>query len=260
MVKPSARPMRRRAIAPPAHGFVYMALIVFFGIIAISAAYAMMSGAALQRRNAEEQLIFVGGEFRRAIESYYWAAAELPPGASHYPARLEDLLADPRQKTLARYLRQIYPDPLTGSRDWGLVRSPDGGIMGVYSKSPAKAVKLFGFPPEFKYLEGKTKITDWQFIYVPPLLPPVLDAAAPASAPAAAAAPAAIVPAATDTPSAAPPASAPAPAPATNAPPTGPATPAPPGKSAQDDGAIDEQAIDRAINDILSGKSQPSPP
>ncbi|HEY4370677.1 MAG TPA: type II secretion system protein [Burkholderiales bacterium] len=240
-------------MARPARGFVYMALIVFFGIIAISAAYSMMSGAALQRRNAEDQLIFVGGEFRRAIESYYWAAADLPPGAPRYPARLEDLLADPRQKNLTRYLRQIYADPLTGRRDWGLVRAPDGGIMGVYSKSPAKAVKLYGFPLEFKYLEGKTRIADWQFVYAPPLLPPVLDAAAPASVPAAPATPTAVVPAATDTAGAAPPAAAPT---AANAPPTAPAPPATPGKSAPDDGAIDEKAIDRAIDDILSGKSK----
>lgn len=234
-------------VPPRERGFIYMALIVFFGVLAVFAAYTMMSGAQLQRRNAEEQLIFVGGEFRRAIESYYNAAADLPPGASRYPARLEDLLADPRQKELARYLRQIYPDPLTGRREWGTVEAPGGGIMGVYSKSPAKAVKLFGFPPEFKYLEGKTKISDWQFVYVPPLLP-VLPEAATAAVPAGS-----------------PPATAQAPVAAAPAAPanTGPANPAAnpaPGKQAGGDSELDEAAIERAVNDILSGKSKPGTP
>jgi type II secretory pathway pseudopilin PulG len=173
-------------------GFIYMALIVFFGVLTVAAGAAMLSGAMLQRRTSEEQLIFVGGEFRNAIESYYQASAAAQPGAPRFPPRLEDLLADPRQKTLVRHLRQIYPDPLTGRAEWGTVQAPDGGVMGVYSLSPATAVKRFGFPPEFKYLEGKTKISQWQFIYVPPVipvLPAAPEAAAPATTPAAPAAP-----------------------------------------------------------------------
>ena len=154
-----------------ARGFILMALVVFMGVMAIVAGAAIITGAQFQRRTSEEQLIFVGGEFRSAIQSYYEAGADLPAGSQRYPARLEDLLADPRSQALKRHLRQIYPDPLTGRRDWGTVQAPGGGIMGVYSPSPAKAVKLYGFPPEFKYLEGKTRISEWRFIYVAPLLP-----------------------------------------------------------------------------------------
>jgi len=154
-----------------ARGFILMALVIFMGVMAIVAGVAIITGAQFQRRTSEEQLIFVGGEFRGAIQSYYDAGADLPAGSPRYPARLEDLLADPRSKALKRHLRQIYPDPLTGRLDWGTVQAPGGGIIGVYSQSPAKAVKLYGFPPEFKYLEGKTKISEWQFIYVAPVLP-----------------------------------------------------------------------------------------
>jgi type II secretory pathway pseudopilin PulG len=163
--------------APRQRGFAYMALMVFFGVFIAVAGAAMMSGGMLQRRNAEEQLIFVGGEFRRAIESYYLASASMPPGSPRYPEKLDDLLADPRSKELRRHLRQIYPDPLMGQPNWGMVPAPGGGIMGVYSLSPAKAVKLFGFPAEFKYLEGKKTIAEWKFLYIAPTLPDIEAAA-----------------------------------------------------------------------------------
>ena len=194
MVAPRFKPPHGRGAlhhTPRQRGFIYMALVVFFGIFAIFAGSAMISGGILQRRNAEEQLIFVGGEFRNAIKSYYDAGAALPPGASRYPARLEDLLADPRVPELRRHLRQIYSDPLTGRPAWGTVPAPDGGIMGVYSLSPAKAVKMFGFPPEFKNFEGKPRIADWVFAYPPPLPDPpaALSPAQPGAAPAPPAAP-----------------------------------------------------------------------
>jgi len=213
--------------APRQRGFIYMALVVFFGIFAIFAGSAMISGGILQRRNAEEQLIYVGGEFRNAIKSYYDAGAALPPGASRYPARLEDLLADPRVPELRRHLRQIYSDPLTGRPAWGTVPAPDGGIMGVYSLSPAKAVKMFAFPPEFKAFEGKTRIADWVFAYPPPLLPDLpaaLSPAQPGAAPAASGAPGA-TPGALGAPGATP-ADTPA-EPQTASPPPPPAAPQP---------------------------------
>ena len=159
------RPVRRRS----QRGFIYMALVVFFGIFAIFAASAMITGGMLQRNNAEEELLFIGTEFRNAIKSYYEASPDKP----QYPPGLVDLVSDPRFPAgTRRHLRQIYPDPLTGRPAWGTVAAPGGGIMGVYSLSPAKAVKLFGFPPEFKNLEGKGRISEWVFTYVAPELPP----------------------------------------------------------------------------------------
>lgn len=227
--------------AAPQRGFAYMALLVFFGVFVVTAGAAMMSGGMLQRRNAEEQLIFVGGEFRRAIESYYMASASMAPGTPRYPEKLEDLLADPRSKELRRHLRQIYPDPLLGMPNWGTVPAPGGGIMGVYSLSPAKAVKLFGFPTEFKYLEGKKTIAEWKFLYIAPALPEIeaaakaLGAVPPAQAGATTAqapAPAAPAPAQPATPAPA----APAPATPSPAPPaTPPADPKAPAEPTQAD-------------------------
>ena len=238
----------------PQRGFAYLALIIFFGAFLAIAGAAMITGATLQRRNAEEQLIFVGGEFRRAIESYYLASASMPPGTPRYPEKLDDLLADPRNKELLRHLRQIYPDPLTGQPNWGSVAAPGGGIMGVRSLSPAKAVKLFGFPPEFKYLEGKKLISEWVFVYIAPTLPTPENAAAlaaaigltpadpgaPAAAPVAAPVPASLPPT--------PPAPAPGlPAPAAPAP--NPPSPAPPsGTDAADKQAVED--LNKALKEL----------
>jgi type II secretory pathway pseudopilin PulG len=210
-------------------GFIYMALVVFFGVFAIFAGSAMIAGGMLQRRTGEEQLLYVGTEFRNALQSYCATSLQLQPDKPPYPARLEDLLEDTRVTPPKRHLRQIYRDPLTGQANWATVAAPGGGIMGVHSLSPAKAVKLFGFPPEFKHLEGKTKIVDWVFSYeVPAGLLPSLPAAA-ASPPATAAAPVTPLPAAPAAAPAATPAP-PAPAPTT---PTSPATPSPPAAPAK---------------------------
>ena len=215
-------------------GFIYMALVVFFGIFAIFAASAMITGGMLQRNNAEDELLFVGAEFRNAIKSYYEASPDKP----QYPPGLVDLISDPRFPAgTKRHLRQIYPDPLTGRPAWGTVSAPGGGIMGVYSLSPAKAVKLFGFPPEFKSFEGKGRISEWVFTYVAPEIP--LAAPAVADTP-----PAAVVPSVAAAPGAGA-NSAPAPAPA--APPATPGTPQPTSPAP----TPDEQALLKQLDELL---------
>lgn len=225
--------MKQHARKPRQRGFIYMALVVFFGIFAIFAASAMITGALLQRNNAEEELLFIGTEFRSAIKSYY----EASPNRPQYPPSLADLAADPRFPAgTKRHLRQIYPDPLTGRPAWGTVAAPGGGIMGVYSLSPAKAVKLFGFPPEFKNLEGKGKISEWVFTYVPLELP--------AATPAAATPPDAAAPAPAATPA--------------ETPPPAPGSPAAPTPAGPDTAAADAALIKR-LEELLK-RSQPQQP
>jgi len=236
--------MTRIGRTPRQRGFIYMALVVFFGIFAIFAASAMITGGMLQRNNAEDELLFVGAEFRNAIKSYYEASPDKP----RYPPGLVDLISDPRfPAATRRHLRQIYPDPLTGRPAWGTVAAPGGGIMGVYSLSPAKAVKLFGFPPEFKSFEGKGRISEWVFTYVAPEIPLV--------PPAVAATPA--VPAAPATPPAAA-ASGPGtdPGPAPTAPPTAPAAPQP----ASPTPTPEEQALLKQLDELLKQAKQAQQP
>lgn len=112
-------------------------------------------------REKEVQLLYAGNQYRRAIERYYLG------GPRQYPRALEDLLKDPRKPNTERYLRKLYLDPVTGSAEWGLVKAPDGGIMGVYSNSELKPMKTAGFAVANRPFEGAEKYSDWKFVYQP---------------------------------------------------------------------------------------------
>jgi hypothetical protein len=46
-----------------------------------------------------------------------------------------------------------------------VVRDASQGIVGVSSSSEAQPIKQGNFPEEFKTFEGKSKYSDWQFVY-----------------------------------------------------------------------------------------------
>src|SRR5262249_29173489 len=113
------------------------------------------------QREKERELLFVGAQFRRAIETYY----ERSPGVKRYPAALEDLLADKRFPGTERHLRRIYADPFTGKADWVLMQAPGGGIMGVHSKSTAAPVRNGPLVSNDRPFQGAKTYQEWQFFY-----------------------------------------------------------------------------------------------
>jgi hypothetical protein len=141
-----------------------------------------LAGAAVSwhtavQRSQEAQLVFIGAEFKSAIQGFYDAT---PEPAKQLPKRLEDLLRDTRYPTVRRHLRKIYVDPLTGRAQWGLVMTP-AGISGVYSLSQREPFKNRGTPPAAKAnaapasdpveRDGATaaprpvaKYSDWKFV------------------------------------------------------------------------------------------------
>lgn len=127
------------------------------------AAYGEIASHAAQREK-EQELLFVGGQFRQAIEAYY----ERTPGAvRRYPQTLEDLLHDKRHPMPQRHLRRLYADPLTGKAGWGLLPAPDGGVMGVYSLAEGRPIKSDNFAPRDRAFAGAARYADWQFAYAP---------------------------------------------------------------------------------------------
>lgn len=159
-------------------GFTYLGLLyaVVLGSTALLAAAALWRTEA-QREN-EEQLLFAGEQFRAAIASY-WEKA--PAGQPHVlPRRLEDLLDDKRWPTTRRHLRRVVADPVTRSSDWALILAPDGGIVGVHSRSTAAPLKRAHFPEAFKDFAEATSHRDWRFVFTPSGRTPV---ASPAQAP-----------------------------------------------------------------------------
>ena len=69
------------------------------------------------------------------------------------------------------YLRKVYPDPMTGSTEWGLIPAPGGqGIMGVYSLSEAAPIKTGNFSMAYEVFHGSSRYSEWQFFYNPEIL------------------------------------------------------------------------------------------
>ena len=161
-------------------GFTYIGLLVAVVLIGVGLAAAGQVWSTTAKRERERELLFVGGQFRHAIGSYFDAS----PGVKQYPRKLEELLQDQRFPVVKRHLRKIYLDPITGSRDWGLVTMGDQ-IVGVYSRSNDKPLKVETFAPEDSSFAGSAAYSDWRFVYAPAAPPGTEPVAAtnPAQAP-----------------------------------------------------------------------------
>lgn len=146
-------------------GFTYLAVLFIVAAMGLGAAQLGVIWHTVQQRDKEQELLFVGDQFRKAIGLYY---QRTPGGAKRYPESLEQLLSDERYPAVQRYLRKIYIDPMSGKAEWGMVPAPGGGVMGVYSLSVDTPIKQANFAFRDGELEGKQKYSDWQFIYVPP--------------------------------------------------------------------------------------------
>ncbi|HSQ04047.1 MAG TPA: type II secretion system protein [Burkholderiales bacterium] len=145
-----------RQRADTCEGFTYITVLFLIAVMGIVLSVVGEMWHTVQKREKETELLFVGAEFRRALTQYNASA----PG---YPQRLEDLLKDPRFPDVRRYLRKIYRDPLTGRAEWGLLKSPENAITGVYSLSDEEPLKQAGFSAADAAFEGKKKYSEWVF-------------------------------------------------------------------------------------------------
>ena len=143
-------------------GYAYVMVLAAVVILSILAATAAILTSYQVRHDKEEELLFRGYAYEKAIQNYYLARQPgIPPA---YPRRLQDLLSDPRF-VHQRYLRALYPDPLGAG--WELVQAPDGGIAGVATKSREKPLKQDDFPSVFSGFAGAQHYSDWVFFYQP---------------------------------------------------------------------------------------------
>jgi len=142
-------------------GFTYLTILFVIAFMGIGLAVTGEVWHTASMRDRETQLLYAGGQYRNAIRRYYVS------GLNQYPRAIEDLLLDPRKPETERYLRKPYFDPITGKSEWGIVKAPDGGIMGVYSASEDAPWKISGFSFANKDFEGAAKYSDWKFVYNP---------------------------------------------------------------------------------------------
>lgn len=138
-------------------------VLIFFAVTAYSSLRSSEIWATVLARENEQELLFVGDQYRKAIERYYYAK---PPNERTLPKNLLELIKDDRFPAAQHHLRKLYADPLTGQE---LKEQRSGlGITGVYSLSEKRPIKRTGFDSPYEKFEGKQTYKDWKFIFTPP--------------------------------------------------------------------------------------------
>lgn len=145
-------------------GFTYIGVLVLVALMGIALAASGQVWHTLQKREKEQELLFIGQQFRLALNQY---AKHTPGNTRRAPLHLEELLQDPRYPGIQRYLRKIAVDPMTGRAEWGLITGPSGEIYGVHSLSNDEPLKKSNFGLADRHFESKMKYSDWVFMHVP---------------------------------------------------------------------------------------------
>ena len=145
-------------------GFTYLSLLFIVAIMGATLALTGHLWKKTMQQEKERELLFIGNQFRRAILLYY---ERTPSTAKQYPKDLNDLIKDNRYPSVQRYLRELYRDPITGNKDWGIIKAPEGGIMGVHSQSNNAPQKVGNFSQQYAQFANSQKHSDWQFVYRP---------------------------------------------------------------------------------------------
>lgn len=150
-----------RCKVPRQQGLAYLWTLMLVAFMGVGLTIAGDLYATAMRRDKERELLFIGHEFRHALESYYKAAGQ---AQGQYPLTLEDLLHDGRFPQAVRHLRRLYRDPVTGQPDWELIRQ-QGRIVGIHSRSLQQPIKQDHFNDDDAGLARKSRYTDWLFTY-----------------------------------------------------------------------------------------------
>jgi type II secretory pathway pseudopilin PulG len=151
-----------------AAGFTYVGLLIAVVILGVALSAVGTVWRTQAQREREQELLFIGREFRAAITAYVNAN-----GAHQLPQDINDLLEDTRWPEPRHYLRRLYPDPMTGAADWTILPADPlgmagvGGIVGVASSSKAEPLKKAGFAAGEEAFKDATCYCDWKFAYVP---------------------------------------------------------------------------------------------
>jgi type II secretory pathway pseudopilin PulG len=144
-------------------GVALLAFLLTLALISVTLMGAVSWWSFERQRESEEELLFIGNQYRMAIERYYYAT---PGAVKVLPSTMEDLIQDDRFPAPVRHLRRLYPDPITGE-PFELLRIGDQ-ISGVASKSTKPAIKRSGFSPPYTAFEGLETYDQWKFLFSPP--------------------------------------------------------------------------------------------
>lgn len=143
----------------PQRGFTYLGLLFGVAIISITLATTGVIWSTQVRRDREADMLWIGDQYRAAIGRYF-------ARNGRFPLALTDLLQDQGSAQVQRYLRKLYPDPMTGLADWQLILLPGTTtIMGVASSSHGQPIKVAGFSDRDIGFDKADCYCEWQFVY-----------------------------------------------------------------------------------------------
>jgi type II secretory pathway pseudopilin PulG len=154
-------------------GLVLIAFLLMLMLVAVGALSAGETWATTRKREREAQLLWVGEQYRKAIESY-WRAT--PGPRKVLPSSIDQLLNDDRFPNPVHHLRKAYADPLDESQDLEPIKV-NNALVGVHSKSEETPMKIANFSRRNVTFEDAADYAHWNFVFVPPQRvagPPVL--------------------------------------------------------------------------------------
>lgn len=150
--------MAKKLMSHPEAGFTYIGMLAFLMVLLLWSTAAMEVSRTLVQRDKESELIFIGHQYRFAIKNFYFFSGRFPMSLNE----LENFT--PKADQPRRFLRKIYRDPMTDLPDWGVVRNPNGSIVGVYSLSEKMPIKQKNFENEDALFMDSKKYSDWKFV------------------------------------------------------------------------------------------------
>jgi competence protein ComGC len=128
------RAAKQRAYQQRSGGFSYVFFILFLLILSLMIGSYIEITSKQAQRMKEDELVYVGKLYQDGLKKYF---------RDHqlYPASVDLLLCDGAAYPCRRYLRQLYPDPITG-KPFKVILSPQNGIIGVSSSSNRPILNL----------------------------------------------------------------------------------------------------------------------
>ena len=145
-------------------GFILLGVLMLLMIAGYALADCSAKWSDVVKRDREQELLKVGDTIRKAIGRYY---EQTPGTVKQYPPNLQALLYDNRYPIPRRHLRKLYADPITQKPEWGILQAPSGGVIGIYSLSPAQPLKIKNFRSPYQHFENQKHYESWYFVYVP---------------------------------------------------------------------------------------------
>jgi type II secretory pathway pseudopilin PulG len=155
-------------------GYAMAALLVAMAVMAIMLTVAMPTWNQMIRRDKEEELIFRGNQYARAINMYQRRFANASPPTIDVLVEqrlLRKKFRDPMSSEKSGEFQLLYvSNSASSSRQGGasqpgagqssgvgsvLGTTPTGGIAGVTSKNKSESIRIFN---------GKNHYNEWQFV------------------------------------------------------------------------------------------------